>query len=484
MEQATPRPGRQSLRALDGLNVVLADVRDGLGPYLAIFLATKHWDPAKIGMAMSAMGIASVVAQTPAGALIDRTRRKRSWMVAAAVLIALAAIAMVRLPTLPVIVGSQAALGVASAIFAPAIAAVSLGLVGHARMARRTGRNEAFNHAGNVIAAVLAGLIGDQIAYEGIFYLLAGMCGLSIVATLLIRRDEIDDNRARGADEAEPVESPGIKPSPCLELRDGEPKVARIGDLFRDRRILIFAGSVVLFHFANAAMLPLVGQKMTAGMSQGVAGSMSACIIAAQLVMIPVALAASRLAVSWGRRPVFLIGFAVLPVRGLLYTLTDDPRWLVAIQLLDGVGAGIFGVVGILVIADLTRGTGRFNLMQGTLATATGIGASASLYGTGVIVSRYGFDAGFVGLAAIAGLAVGFYGWAMPETRPLDAPGVSPVNDSIGPDSPRQDPRVHHVRLPDRSRSAIPRRPESTQTRRTSQDSGRSSSNQDGDGAR
>jgi MFS family permease len=405
MDRDKPQPSRQSLRALDALNIVLADVRDGLGPYLAIYLATKHWDPSKIGMAMSAMGIASVIAQTPAGALIDRTRRKRSWMVAASAMIAFAAIAMVRLPTMPVILGSQAVLGVASAIFAPAIAAVSLGLVGHARMSRRTGRNEAYNHAGNVIAAVLAGLIGDHIAYEGIFYLLAGMCGLSIVATLLIRRDEIDDDLARGADED------SLDP-------DHEPKIARIGELFQDRRILIFSASIVLFHFANAAMLPLVGQKMTSGMSEGVAGYMSACIIAAQLVMVPVALASSRLAESWGRRPTFLIGFAVLPIRGLLYTLTNDPRWLVAIQLLDGIGAGIFGVVGILVIADLTRGTGRFNLMQGTLATATGIGASASNYLTGLIVSKFGFNAGFVTLSAIAGFALAFYALAMPETRP------------------------------------------------------------------
>jgi MFS family permease len=171
MGKSTPRPSRQSLWALDGLNVVLADVRDGLGPYLAIYLATKHWDASKIGLAMSTMGFASVVAQTPAGALIDRTRRKQAWMVLASVATALGAVAMVRMPTLPVILGSQAAIGVASAIFAPAIAAVSLGLVGHARMSCRTGRNEAYNHAGNVIAAILAGIIGDKIAYEGIFYL-------------------------------------------------------------------------------------------------------------------------------------------------------------------------------------------------------------------------------------------------------------------------------------------------------------------------
>ncbi len=424
MDDKKPEPSRRSLRALDALNVVLADVRDGLGPYLAIFLTIKHWDPSRIGMAMSAMGIASVIAQTPAGALIDRTRRKQGWMVAASALIALASIAMVRIPTLPVILGAQAVLGAASAIFAPAIAAVSLGLVGHARMSRRTGRNEAFNHAGNVAAAVLAGLIGDHVSYEGIFYLLAAMCVGSVIATLAIRRDEIDDDLARGGEAGD-------------SKKELAPRIAPIGELLGDRRILIFAGSIILFHFANAAMLPLVGQKMTTGKTDGVAGYMSACIVAAQLVMVPVAIASSRLADSWGRRATFLVGFAVLPVRGLLYTLTVDPRWLVAIQLLDGIGAGIFGVVGILVIADLTRGTGRFNAMQGALATATGIGASASHYLTGEIVSRFGFDAGFFTLSAIACVALVFFGLAMPETRPsaqsIEAGISNPIDHHLSP---------------------------------------------------
>ncbi len=295
---------------------------------------------------------------------------------------------------------------------------MSLGLVGHARMSRRTGRNEAFNHAGNVIAAVLAGLIGDHIAYEGIFYLLAAMCAASIVATLMIRRDEIDDDLARGGEAGD-------------SDQDHDPRIVPILDLAKDRRILIFAASIVLFHFANAAMLPLVGQKMTAGKSDGVAGYMSACIIAAQLVMVPVAVASSRLADSWGRRPTFLVGFLVLPVRGLLYTLTDDPRWLVAIQLLDGIGAGIFGVVGVLVIADLTRGTGRFNWMQGALATATGIGASASQLLTGEIDLRFGFNAGFSALSAIAAVALVFFGLAMPETRPSDKVAHDGLADPI-----------------------------------------------------
>jgi MFS family permease len=164
-------------------------------------------------------------------------------------------------------------------------------------------------------------------------------------------------------------------------------------------------------------MLPLVGQKSADGLKEGAAVLMSACIIAAQVVMIPVAVLASRYAESWGRRPVFLIGFAVLPVRGLLYCLGVNPYYLVGVQLLDGIGAGIFGVVSILVVSDLTRGTGRFNFTQGVLATATGVGAGVSNLVAGFIVKAAGFDAGFLALAAVAVFGCLFFALAMPETR-------------------------------------------------------------------
>lgn len=414
-----PSPSAFSLRALDALNVFLADVRDGLGPYLAIYLSTRQWEPGKIGLAMSIMGLATVAAQTPAGALIDATRHKRTAIVAAALAVAVGAVTMVLRPTLPCILSAQVLMGVAAAVFPPAIAAMTLGLVGHARFARRTGRNEAFNHAGNVAAALLAGAIGDYVAYEGIFYLLAGMCLATIVSTLAIRGREIDYELARGAGHREQDETPMPGPRPPVPA-------AKIAALFKDRRILAFAGSVVLFHFANAAMLPLVGQKLTLGKADGAAGYMSACIIAAQLVMVPVAILSSRLADSWGRKPTFLIAFAVLPLRGALYTCTDDPYALVAIQLLDGIGAGIFGVVGVLVIADLTQGTGRFNLMQGALATATGIGASLSNLMTGYVVQATTQNVGFMMLAALAGLALVFYTLFVPETRPTTEPDNEP----------------------------------------------------------
>jgi predicted MFS family arabinose efflux permease len=280
------------------------------------------------------------------------------------------------------------------------------------------GRNEAFNHAGNVSAALLAGWVGDHIAHEGIFYLVAVMAAGTILATWLIRGKDIDYARARGAVEA-----------------SGQPvSAARLRSLIEDRRIVNFILAVSLFHFANAAMLPLVGQKLTDGKHDDVATDMSACIIAAQLVMIPVSIAASRFADSWGRKPVFLIGFAALPIRGILYALSTNPYYLVSVQLLDGVGAGIFGVVGVLTVADLTRGTGRFNLMQGVLATAVGIGASLSNLLTGFIVYAAGYNAGFLALSAIAAAAAAFYTVAVPETgnRSLQASSPNRAPGELG----------------------------------------------------
>ena len=198
MAEARAARSRQSLRALDVVNFLLADVRDGLGPYLAIYLSTRRFDSAAIGIAMSAMGIATVAAQTPAGALIDRTWHKRLAIVAAALAVGAGSLAMVLRPTFPVIVASQVVIGVAAAVFPPAITAISSWARGPSRLARRTGRNEAFNHAGNVAAACAAGAIGDYIAYEGIFYLLAAMCAATMISTLFIKRDEINHELARG----------------------------------------------------------------------------------------------------------------------------------------------------------------------------------------------------------------------------------------------------------------------------------------------
>lgn len=393
---------------LDVLNFFLADVRDGLGPYLAIYLLTEQkWDEASIGAVMSVAALAGIAAQTPAGALIDRTTAKRALMVAAAIVVTLGCLVLPFIHQFALVAATQAVAAAAGAIFAPAIAAVTLGIVGPKAFARRVGRNEAFNHAGNAVAATLAGSAAYFFGPVVVFWLLAAMAVASVFATLSIPAGAIDDHVARGLDGAEGADH-GEKPSGFQVLLTCKP-------------LLIFAAATVLFHFANAAMLPLVGQKLALVNRDLGTTLMSVCIVAAQLVMVPVAMLVGHKADVWGRKPIFATALAVLALRGALYPLSDNPYWLVGVQTLDGVGAGIFGALFPLVVADLTRGTGHFNVSQGAIATAAGLGGALSTAAAGLIVVSAGYSAAFLFLAAVS--VVGLIGFCtlMPETRPNGA---------------------------------------------------------------
>jgi MFS family permease len=187
--------------------------------------------------------------------------------------------------------------------------------------------------------------------------------------------------------------------------------------LLKERPLIIFLICAVMFHFANAAMLPLLGEMLAKGHGRNSMMFMSACVVTTQFVITIIAAWSGRKAGSWGRKPLLLIAFGVLPIRAVLYTLTSNTVALVAIQILDGVGAGIFGVVSVLVIADLTQGSGRFNITLGAIGTAVGIGAALSQTIAGTIVHHFSFDAGFLFLAAIAATAFGVLYFFMPETR-------------------------------------------------------------------
>jgi MFS family permease len=395
-------------RPLDALNFFLADVRDGLGPYLAIYLLTvQKWDEASIGVVMSVAAVAGIVAQTPAGALLDKTTAKRAVIIIAAIIVTLSSIVLPLYPGFLFVVSTQALTGVAAAVFAPGLAAITLGIVGPKAFARRIGRNEAFNHAGNATAATLAGITAYFFGPIAVFWLMAAMAVASIFATLAVPADSIDHHAARGLDEA----SRGDKP------QTGQPSGFQV--LLTCRPLVIFAACVVMFHFANAAMLPLVGQKLALVNRELGTSLMSVCIVAAQLVMVPVAMIVGRKADVWGRKPIFAVALAVLALRGMLYPLSDNPYWLVAVQMLDGVGAGIFGALFPLVVADLTRGTGHFNVSQGAIATAAGLGGALSTAVAGLIVVYAGYSAAFLVLAGISGLGLVVFLTMMPETKAL-----------------------------------------------------------------
>jgi len=393
-------PSRRTLRGLDWLNFLLADVRTGVGPFLAIYLAAYQWNEERVGLALTVGGIAGILTQTPAGALVDFLRCKRALVGAGVAALAVGAIVIALFPAFWPLMGAQVLIGGTSSVFIPAICAMSLGIVGSAAFDARQGRNQAFNSAGNVTAALLMGLVGYLISNRSIFFFVVALSIPTILVLLLIKPNEIDYDLARGAKRGE---------------KGG--KAESVWVLFKDRPLVIFLVCAVMFHFANAAMLPLLGEQLAKGRGRSSMLFMSACVVTTQFVITLLSSWSGRKAGTWGRKPLLLIAFGVLPVRGVLYTLTSNTVLLVAIQVLDGIGAGIFGVVSVLVIADLTRGTGRFNLTLGAITTAVGIGASLSQLVAGSIVHHVGSHAGFLFLAAVATTAFAILYFVMPETR-------------------------------------------------------------------
>ncbi|HET7314338.1 MFS transporter [Salinisphaera sp.] len=399
------RPAARSLIALDWTNFLLADVQGGIAPFLSIYLLSSlNWQPGMIGLAVSVAGAATLLVQTPAGALIDRVTWKRHLMALAMLCIAGASLVTAAFPGAAPIIAAQIVIGAAGAFLTPMIAALTLGIVGYAGLSARQGRNQVFNHIGNLFAAVSAGLVAYYIARIGIFYMAAATALVCICAIYGIRERDIDHRRARG-----------------FQADSGAGVDTSLRALMRDRRLLVYAGAVVLFHFANAAMLPLIGQHLAAGAGHGASLYMSACIIVAQLVMIPMAAWSGRFAQSWGRRPIFLIALVCLPVRGVLFAVGSDPYFLVSVQILDGIANGIFGVLNILIIADLTRGSGRYNVTQGVIATAIGAGAALSNFVAGWVVDATSYAGGFFFLAAVAMIALALFYVGVPETGRYEA---------------------------------------------------------------
>jgi len=393
-------PSRRTLRGLDWLNFLLADVQTGVGPFLAIYLAGYQWNEERVGLALTVGGITGILTQTPAGALVDFLRSKRALIAVAVAALAAGALLIARFPSFWPIMGAQILIGGTSSVFIPAICAMSLGIVGRAAFDTRQGRNQTFNSAGNVTAALSMGLLGYLVSNRSIFFFVVALAVPTILVLLLIRPAEIDYELARGANEGE---------------KGGKAESVRV--LFQDRPLILFLVCAVMFHFANAAMLPLLGELLAKGRGRSSMLFMGACVVTTQFVITLIASWSGRKAGTWGRKPLLLIAFGVLPIRGVLYTLTTKTVLLVAIQVMDGVGAGIFGVVSVLVIADLTRGTGRFNLTLGAITTAVGIGAALSQVIAGSIVHHLGSSAGFLFLAGVASAAFAILYLFMPETR-------------------------------------------------------------------
>ncbi len=387
---------RRSRLGLDALNFFSSNVQTGFGPFIAVYLTVQAWTESEIGLALSVGTIAAMLSQIPAGALVDAIRNKREAALAALLAITASALIFAFFPDrLPVMV-AEVLHGFASCVLTPAIAAISLALVGRTELGARLGRNGRFASVGSGLAAALMGACGTYVSERSVFLLTALLSIPGVIAL-------------RAIDSAELTKAPPVEPGSGTGLHG-------LRRMLLNRGVLVFSAGSALFALGNAAMLPLAGSQITLRAGSAANLIIAACIVVPQAVVAVLAPWIGHFADRWGRRPVLIAGFIALPVRGLLLAALVHPYLLVVIQALDGISGAGLGVLLPLVAADLTAGTNRYNLCMGVIGLATGIGATLSTGLAGAIAERYGHVAAFLGLSGAGALAVLLVVVAMPET--------------------------------------------------------------------
>jgi MFS family permease len=397
-----PHPSQQSLRRLDWFVFLVADVQTGFGPFISVYLTSEHWTMVDIGLILSVSALGSLIGQIPGGAVVDAARSERVVAGVGISLIALAALIYALLPIFPAVLLAAILHAAGSCVLGPAIWAISLGLVGHAGSSERFGRNARFASIGAGLSAAAMAAVGYYISPQAVFFVTAALLVPALLVLRGIPPTEIDPERAHGN---LPEEQPGI------------PRV-NIKSLLRRRSLLVFSLCILLFHLANAAILPTLGSVLTMRVGKEASLLIGACMVGPQLLVALFSPWVGRQAQRWGRRPLLIAAFAAVPVRGFLLAAVADPYLQVAVQLLDGLTASVFSVMVPLIVADLTRGTGRFNLAQGVMGTTMGIGASLSPTLAGYMSDSFGYRSAFLALAAVALLGLLVVATLMPETRP------------------------------------------------------------------
>jgi MFS family permease len=392
----------RSLSGLDWFAFFVADIQTGWGPFVAAYLTSVAWTQFDIGLILTIGTLVAFAFQIPLGAVVDRIPHKRSLAAFAVACVSASALLIALWPSFFVVVVAKILHAAASCMLGPTISAISLGLVGHALLSVRLGRNARFLSLGNAIAAGFMGGVGYAISNQAIFLLTAALCIPAFIALAQIKSADIDPDLARGGVSM----SERRAPSGTFRL------------LLYNRALVIFAGAVVLFQFANAAALPTMAGLLTRRDPETATLILSICILAPQFVVAAIAPWVGRRSESWGRRPLLALCFLALTIRCALFAATAEPALVVAIQLLDGLSAATLGVLVPLVLADVMRGSGHFNLAQGVVGVAVGIGASLSTTAAGFIADRLGSDSAFGFLAAVAAVGLVLVVALMPETRP------------------------------------------------------------------
>jgi MFS family permease len=399
-------PSERSLRGLDWFSFFLADIQTGFGPFVAVYLTTQSWTQMDIGLILTAGGLISLAGQMPGGALVDAVRSARIAIGIAVVAICVSALAIAVWPIFPIVFGARALHAAASCILGPAIAAISLGLVGYAALGERIGRNARFASIGGGVAAATMGACGHFISTQAVFILTAIMVAPALLALIQIRSSDIALRIGRGR-----TSEPGSAPS-----------TVGFRSLLCNRRLLIFAGCLVLFQLANAAMLPIMGSILTMRSGEWAATVVAACMVVPQFIVAGFAPWIGRQAQLRGRRPLLVLCFVALALRAVSFAFVTNPYLIVALQVFDGVSAVILGIVFPLVVADITRDTGRFNLALGIVGSAVGIGAALSTTLAGYMLDHFGSSITFFSMAGVAVAGMLLVLLLMPETRPPAQP--------------------------------------------------------------
>ena len=370
--------------ALYAVNFFMADMEAGMGPFLGVLLQSRGWTTGAIGGVITLGAVVGLLTVTPAGALVDATTHKRACVVVAGSGAVAAAAVILMSGDFWVIAGAQAVMCMSGATIAPALIGITLGLMGQAGFNRQNGRNQACNHAGNLAGAAMAGLLGWHLGYAAVFWLAAGFAVVTIGAVLTIPAGHINDHLARGE-----VSSAG------------QPHVTSLRALLRSRPLLAVAGAVMLFHLGNAAMLPLYGLAVVTTNADPFI-TVASTVVIAQAVMIPVSLAAMRIAQYRGYWPAILIAFTALPVRALIANHVISTWGVIPVQVLDGVGTGILSVAVPGLVAHILNGTGHVNIGQGAVMAAQGLGGALSPAVGGVAAQAFGFSTAFAVLGALS----------------------------------------------------------------------------------
>jgi MFS family permease len=387
---------QRSLLGLNAANFFQAEMVGVILPVLSAFLREAHWRYDSIGVATAAAGLGTLLFQTPAGLITDRFSCRRHLFAAMAIATGLCFLLLPLVPrTYPFVDSLLFLSGVTQSFFGPLLGALALALVGHKLLNKVMGTNQSWNHAGNIVAALTAMGLVSAVGLNSVFYAV-GACSLfAAMAVMLIRESDLDEHLATGQTEKSENASWKI--------------------LFQDKTVLSLLLSIFLFHLANAPILPTVALYV-----KKLGGSdnlMTATVLTAQLVMVPVALASGRLCDSWGRKPLMAVAFWILPLRILSYSFVANPKAVVYLQALDGIGAGIYGVAAVALAADLTRGKGRFNTLLGLFATAVAVGGVLGPLLTGITVQHLGFRVTFYSFAVLAVVGALIFTMLVPETR-------------------------------------------------------------------